>query len=80
MGTVVQKLPAPIADSIPWLLLSAQARANAPGVLARVLWVRRSETKGGVAPDTGCNASHERTELRVPYVATYTFYTGSTQP
>ncbi len=80
LGTVMQKVPAPDAGSIPWLLLSAQPRSNAPGVLASVRWVRRFDTQGGVAPQTGCDAGHERALTRVPYSATYTFYTGDAQP
>ena len=79
-GTIAQKAPAPDAGNIPWLLLSARPRPNAPGVLTSVRWVRRFDTQGGVAPQTGCDADHERALIRVPYSATYTFYTGAAQP
>ncbi len=79
-GTLAQTKAAPNAGSIPWLLLSASAASETPGVLSHVTWVRRSATQGGVAPEAGCAAGQEHERLRVPYSATYTFYTDSTQP
>lgn len=73
-GEVAQKVPSPDADSIPWLLLRAKP-ASQPGALASVVWVRRSDTRGGTAPTSGCDAGHEGTTTRVRYTATYTFYT-----
>lgn len=70
MGKVVAKTPSPDAASIPWLLLKA-ASAAGDGKLKGVEMIRRSETKGGNAPSGGCDAD---ALLRVPYEATYTFY------
>ena len=69
-GKVVAKIPSPDAASVPWLLLKA-ANAGGEGKLAGVEMIRRSETKGGNAPGGGCEAGDL---LRVPYEATYTFY------
>ncbi len=73
-GEVVQKVPSSDADSIPWLLLRAKP-APQRGAMDSVVWVRRSDTRGGTAPTSGCDASHEGTTARVRYTATYTFYT-----
>jgi hypothetical protein len=42
--------------------------------MARAEFIRRSDTHGGIAPATGCDAKHLNTVSRVPYTATYTFY------
>jgi uncharacterized protein DUF3455 len=69
-GQVVAKSDAPGTGDIPWLLLKAM---EGSGTLHDVAFIRRSETRGGVAPAGGCDVG--RTE-RVPYSATYTFYAG----
>jgi hypothetical protein len=74
-GKVLQKAPSPDATSVPWLLLAATPSAN-PGALSQVTLVRRSDTHGGNAPANGCDSAHSGALLRVPYSATYTFYTG----
>ena len=77
-GTVKANNPAPGNGNIPWLLLQAQpSSSNAVGTLAHVAWVRRSDTKGGAAPPTGCDANHASAEQQVPYTATYTFYSAA---
>jgi len=42
--------------------------------LSAVAFVRRADTKGGVAPSTGCDAAHVAAQARVPYSATYQFF------
>jgi len=69
-GQVVAKWPGPDAGAVPWLLLKP-ARKTGTGVLSGVEFVRRSETKGGIAPGGGCEVG---ALVRVPYEATYTFY------
>jgi hypothetical protein len=59
--------------TIPWLILSARSTGS-EGRLSRVDAVRRSETQGGLAPSTGCDAQHTGVEVRVPYSATYSFF------
>jgi hypothetical protein len=73
-GKVMETSPSPDPDSIPWLLLSASPVGASSGALTRVALVRRSDTHGGNAPATGCDAQHVSATLRVPYSATYTFY------
>jgi hypothetical protein len=61
------------AGTIPWLILSAKSTGG-EGRLKSVDAVRRTETEGGLAPSTGCDAEHAGTEVRVPYSATYSFF------
>jgi Protein of unknown function (DUF3455) len=72
-GEVVAKNASPEATAIPWLLLKA-VNEDDTGVLAKVEFIRRSDTHGGIAPATGCDSQHLNTSARVPYTATYTFY------
>jgi Protein of unknown function (DUF3455) len=60
-------------STIPWLILSAESTGG-EGRLSHVDAVRRSETQGGLAPSTGCDAQHVGAEVRVPYAATYSFF------
>ncbi len=72
-GEVVQKSAAPDAAAVPWLLLKA-AGVSGSGIMTKVEFIRRSDTHGGVAPTTGCDAEHLSTVSRIPYTAAYTFY------
>jgi Protein of unknown function (DUF3455) len=72
-GQLAAKQDAPGAGDIPWLLAKASAHEGS-GVLAKVAYIRRSETHGGAAPSGGCDAAHLNANVRVPYTATYTFY------
>jgi hypothetical protein len=73
-GEVIASMPAADADSVAWLLLRAKP-GTAAGSLASVDFIRRSATRGGAAPASGCQSSTDagKTE-RVAYTATYTFY------
>jgi hypothetical protein len=73
VGEVVSKADAPDASAVPWLLLRAKSHERA-GALAAVAFIRRADTKGGVAPGTGCDAAHVSKQARVPYTATYQFF------
>lgn len=68
-GKAIAKQPAPDGSSAPWLLVQA---VSSSGSLASVTYIRRTHTHGGAAPKTACTSG----ELRVPYTATYEFYTG----
>ena len=61
-GKVAAKADAPSASDIPWLLLKGEGSFE---------YIRRSETHGGVAPTGTCETG---ATTRVPYTATYTFY------
>jgi hypothetical protein len=45
--------------------------------MTRVEFIRRSDTHGGASPTTGCDAHHLNAVSRVPYTATYTFYSAT---
>ena len=62
-GQVVARSDAPDAQNIPWLLLKGDGSFE---------YIRRSDTRGGVAPKGSCEAGRT---LRVDYSALYTFYT-----
>jgi hypothetical protein len=72
-GELLQKNNSPEPGAIPWLLLKSASSAGS-GIMNRVDFIRRSDTHGGVAPTTGCDAQHLSTTARVDYSATYTFY------
>jgi hypothetical protein len=63
------------ADSraIPLLLLEAPTPGT-PGMLGGVRSIQRLDTVGGTAPAHGCNRESASREARVPYTATYYFY------
>jgi hypothetical protein len=73
MGELLQKSASPEPNAIPWLLLKA-ATVSGSGTMTKVEFIRRSDTHGGNAPTTGCNAQHLNATSRVPYTAIYTFY------
>lgn len=74
VGNVLQKTASPDPTSIPWLLLEAHTTGTTTGALTPVTRVRRTDTHGGNAPATGCDAAHANTVARVPYTAIYLFY------
>lgn len=80
-GHVLVNQRASDGASIPWLLLAASPAIDSTpaGTLARVTYVRRSETHGGMPP-AGCDARHLGAIARVPYAAVYTFYQAPERP
>jgi hypothetical protein len=62
-----------MAGTIPWLIVAAKSTGG-EGRLSHVDAVRRTDTQGGLAPATGCDAEHGGTEVRVSYSATYSFF------
>jgi hypothetical protein len=75
-GDLLQKSASPEATSIPWLLLKAVGPSGS-GIMTRVEYIRRSDTHGGASPASGCDAQHLSVVSRVPYTATYTFYSAT---
>jgi hypothetical protein len=73
-GALVASMPSPEAGSVPWLLLRAKP-GTATGTFANVAFIRRTETHGGAAPESGCQTSVDAGKTaQIPYSATYTFY------
>jgi len=73
LGTVKASAPAPNADGIPWLLLTARP-AGPNGSFSGITSVQRINTVGGKAPAGGCSSSNYGAAARVPYTADYLFY------
>jgi Protein of unknown function (DUF3455) len=75
VGEPLNVSPSPAADAIAWLVLQAKSHTG-DGIMANVQYIVRTRTQGGIAPASGCDASHTGAEVRVPYSATYTFFRG----
>ena len=73
VGAVQQKTDAPRPGAVPWLLLKAKTNEGT-GTFARVTYIQRVDTEGGVAPAAGCDQAHVNAEARVEYRANYYFY------
>lgn len=73
VGEVRARMDAPVADAIPWLLLSVRSHEGT-GRFTPVASIQRLDTIGGVAPAGGCDAAHHGAEVQVPYTARYVFY------
>ncbi len=73
VGELVARVDAPSKKAIPWLLLKAKSHGG-DGAFSTITHIQRLDTKGGVAPSKGCDATHAGEEVRVPYKATYAFY------
>jgi len=73
-GKVLQKRAASDPANLPWLLLETTSASTTTGMLSDVTLVRRSDTQAGVPP-MACDSVHQDNMVRVPYQATYTFYT-----
>ncbi len=79
VGKKLAQAAAPEAGAVPWLLLGA-ASTSGSGQLTGVTYVQRVATKGGIAPSTGCDATHVAAEFRANYSADYYFFTGGVEP
>lgn len=73
VGEVIAKADAAEPRAIQWLLLRAKSRQGS-GALSAVAYIRRTETKGGGAPSTACDAGHLSQQARMRYSATYQFF------
>src|SRR5438552_4786485 len=74
LGTVKERADAPLADTIPWLLLAAKS-AGSQGSFSKVTSVQRVNTVGGVAPKPGCSQAAAGAPARIDYTADYYFFT-----
>jgi hypothetical protein len=73
-GKLVAKAPAPDANSIPWLLLTAVSH-DGTGIFGRVTSIQRVHTRGGQAPPAGkCDPAKPTAETWIPYSADYYFF------
>ena len=60
-------------DNLPWALYLGRS-AGVDGMFAGVTSIQRVNTRGGVAPLTGCTADNAGAEQRVAFSADYYFY------
>ena len=72
-GTVKERADAPVADAIPWLLLTASS-VGPEGSFSKVTSIQRVNTVGGVAPRGGCSQSTAGAPARISYAADYYFF------
>ena len=73
VGALKERVDAPAADAIPWLLLTAKSVGRPDGSFSGVTSIQRVKTVGGVAPKTGC--SQAGAPARIDYTADYYFFT-----
>ena len=78
-GVVVTVIPAPKPDAISWLVLRVSRHAG-HGLLDAIAYILRTDTEGGIAPETGCDMARSGRLIAVPYHATYTFIAGASPP
>jgi hypothetical protein len=68
-----RRMQAAGTGNIPWELLGAMP-AGDDGIFAGVTSIQRVNTRGGVAPTTGCDDTHVGEEARTAFTADYYFY------
>lgn len=73
-GKVLHKIDMAPAQAIPWLLLEVVGHDGA-GMFSAVQYINRVDTQGGLPPAASCDSNHMGQEKRVPYRASYYFYT-----
>ena len=76
VGEVIAKADAPEKGAVQWLLLRAKSHQG-QGVLAEAAFIRRTDTKGGVAPTAGCDTGHVSEQVRMRYSAIYQFFSAA---
>jgi hypothetical protein len=69
-----ERSDAPVADAIPWLLLSAKS-VGPEGSFSNVTSIQRVNTAGGVAPKEGCSEASAGKAARIAYTADYYLFT-----
>ena len=75
VGTVKERVDAPVPNAIPWLLLSAKS-VGTEGAFSKVTSIQRVNTAGGTAPQDGCSRELAGTTTRVGYSADYYLFSG----
>lgn len=71
VGDILDHVPSPSGDSLPWLLL--KTRAFGEGALQGINYVQRINTVGGMPPPS-CEAQELNQVLRVPFSAEFIFF------
>ena len=73
LGTVKERIDAPVANAIPWLLLAARS-VGPEGSFSKVTSIQRVNTVGGIAAASGCSQAAAGTPARIGYTADYYFF------
>jgi uncharacterized protein DUF3455 len=73
VGAVKERADAPVADAIPWLLLTTKP-VGSQGSFSKVASIQRVNTVGGVAPKAGCSQGEVGKAARINYTADYYFF------
>jgi hypothetical protein len=63
----------PDPTAVPWLRLEAKAHTGV-GRFSSVATIERTNTRGGLAPTSTCDASNADAKQSVPYTADYWFF------
>ncbi|HYA66393.1 MAG TPA: DUF3455 domain-containing protein, partial [Burkholderiaceae bacterium] len=71
VGEIVDHVPSPSGESLPWLLL--KARGFGEGALEGISYVQRINTVGGMPPSS-CEPGQLNQVLRVPFSAEFVFF------
>lgn len=74
VGEVKARAEAPIARSIPWLLMVVTNATGPNGRFSRITSIQRIDTVGGASPVEACTAELAGVRARMPYSATYRFF------
>lgn len=74
VGEVKARADAPLAHAIPWLLMVVTNATGPAGRFSRITSIQRIDTVGGAAPVEACTAELVGVRTRMPYSATYRFF------
>jgi hypothetical protein len=73
VGKVKARADAPVANTIPWLLLTTQS-TGPQGAFSKVTSIQRIDTVGGALPATACTRQAIGTLARIHYTAVYRLF------
>ncbi len=73
-GAIKAATPAPAPESARWLLFEVTSKSGS-GLLGNISSVQRVDTAGGRPPPGHCSKNQLDATIRVPYTATFHFYT-----
>ena len=78
VGKVKARADAPVAGTIPWLLLATEP-AGPKGAFSTVTSIQRVNTTGGAAPATPCTQETSGQTARIQYTADYRLFSMNSQ-
>lgn len=73
VGKVRARADAPVANTIPWLLLATES-TGPQGAFSKVTSIQRIDTVGGAMPTTACTRQAIGTLARIHYTAVYRLF------